>query len=201
MAVQKRMSSFVNSEALNVLVILMPKTSMNAKAEKSPYGLYEMPSRASTLSSRFVEEPMNGGPLMAIAKTSTRSNSTIKPITGVPKVCHSTLESCKEKTNDCSGHGSCYKKRAGSNSCFACGCTPQKQTFLHGPQNRTGVRLVYWGGAACQKKDVSGAFWLISIFTIVMVGLVSWSIGLMYSIGEEKLPGVIGAGVSSNKAR
>jgi hypothetical protein len=30
-----------------------------------------------------------------------------------------------------------------------------------------------------------------------MVGIIGWSIGMMYSIGEEKLPGVIGAGVSS----
>jgi len=30
-----------------------------------------------------------------------------------------------------------------------------------------------------------------------MIGLVGWGIGLLFSIGEEKLPGVIGAGVSS----
>ena len=29
----------------------------------------------------------------------------------------------------------------------------------------------------------------------------SWAIGMMFSVGEEKLPGVIGAGVSSGKSR
>jgi len=32
-----------------------------------------------------------------------------------------------------------------------------------------------------------------------MMGLVGWAIGMIFSIGEEKLPGVIGAGVSSNR--
>ncbi len=118
-------------------------------------------------------------------------------------MCYSSHESCTEKTNSCSGHGKCYKKRGevGKNACFACGCTAQKETFLFGPQNKTGVRITYWGGAACQKKDVSSPFWLIGGFTVVLVGLISWGIGMMYSIGEEKLPGVIGAGVSSNRAR
>jgi hypothetical protein len=31
------------------------------------------------------------------------------------------------------------------------------------------------------------------------MGLVGWGIGMLFSIGEEKLPGVIGAGVSSNR--
>lgn len=86
-----------------------------------------------------------------------------------------------------------------SRACFTCGCVPQNVTFkLEG--NRTGSNIIYWGGSACQKKDVSGPFWLIAIFSVVMVGLISWAIGLLYSIGEETLPGVIGAGVSS-KAR
>lgn len=202
------MALFVEQDALNVMVVLMPKSSVASKASKHPYGIYEMPDQTQkNLGRRHggVEEPMNGASMLAATKPnrapSTRSNSTIKPITGVPKVCHTSLESCTKKTNDCSGHGSCYQKRAGSNACFACGCRSQNITFIHGPQNRTGVRLAYYGGAACQKEDISGPFWLISIFTIVMVGLVSWSIGLMYSIGEETLPGVIGAGVSTNRAR
>ena len=71
------------------------------------------------------------------------------------------------------------------------------ETFKYDDGKRTGWTLQSWGGSACHKKDVSGPFWLIAIFSIVMAGLVSWAIALMYSIGEEKLPGVIGAGVSS----
>jgi 1,4-dihydroxy-2-naphthoate octaprenyltransferase len=48
----------------------------------------------------------------------------------------------------------------------------------------------------CQKKDVSVPFWLLAGFTIGIIGVVTFAIGLLYSIGEEKLPGVIGAGVS-----
>ena len=189
---------------MNIVVVHIPKSSVASKAKSSPYGTYDMPGQAA-LGRRYVEEPLNGSPVKAPSKPNrapvTVSNSTSKPITGVPPVCYSSLDSCTEKTNGCSGHGTCYQKRAGKKACFACGCKAEKQTFLHGPENRTGIRHVYWGGAACQKKDVSGPFWLISIFSVVMVGLVSWSIGLMYSIGEEKLPGVIGAGVSTNKAR
>jgi 1,4-dihydroxy-2-naphthoate octaprenyltransferase len=46
---------------------------------------------------------------------------------------------------------------------------------------------------------VSVPFWLFFGFTVIMVGILSMSIGLLYSIGEEKLPGVIGAGVSRSK--
>ena len=189
----------------------MPDTSRLSKSKKNPYGSYQIPSRAH-LAPRQFEEPMND-----LAATSTKAKSsesatatstassvpTFSPITGIPPLCYASLDACTNKTNQCSGHGACYKKRGaeGKDACFTCGCKAQKETFLHGPNNRTGVRLTYWGGSACQKKDVSGPFWLIAIFTVVMVGLVSWAIGLIFSIGEEKLPGVIGAGVSSNRAR
>lgn len=48
---------------------------------------------------------------------------------------------------------------------------------------------------------MSTAFWLIATSSIVMAGLVGWAIGMLFSVGEEKLPGVIGAGVSSNRAK
>lgn len=82
-------------------------------------------------------------------------------------------------------------------ACYACGCVYTEENFLEGESKRPAYRITYWGGAACQKKDVSGPFWLFATFTVVMIGLVSWAIGLLFSIGEEKLPGVIGAGVPS----
>lgn len=190
---------------MNVIVVVMPANS----TAKSIYGSYDMPNHAAAVR-RQVEEPMSESFQNSPEKTQREpqklavSNATDEPITGVPPVCYSTLDSCSSKTNNCSGHGKCFKKRAGvsgKDACFACGCTAQNQTFLHGPDKRTGNRIIYWGGAACQKQDVSGPFWLISIFTVVLVGLISWSIGLMYSVGEEKLPGVIGAGVSNNRAK
>jgi hypothetical protein len=169
-----------------------------------------MPNQKA-LNSRQFEEPMaepstSTPDKAAVEVPHALSNSTKKfpPILGVPPVCYSTLDSCTEKTNHCSGHGKCFKKRSaagGKDACFACGCVAQNQTFTHGPQNRTGVRITYWGGAACQKQDISSQFWLIALFSIVIVGVVAWAIGMLYSVGEEKLPGVIGAGVASNRAR
>jgi len=51
----------------------------------------------------------------------------------------------------------------------------------------------------CQKEDISTQFWLIAGFTITIIGAVTFAIGLLFSVGEEKLPGVIGAGVSRSK--
>lgn len=47
--------------------------------------------------------------------------------------------------------------------------------------------------------DVSVPFWLFAGFTLLMIGVLSLSIGLLFSVGEEKMPGVLGAGVSRSK--
>ena len=60
---------------------------------------------------------------------------------------------------------------------------------------------MYWGGAACQKKDVSAPFFLLAGLTIALVGVVSWGIGLLMSVGQEELPSVIGAGVAGPRAQ
>jgi hypothetical protein len=136
--------------------------------------------------------------------SNSSDDPTFEPITGVPPLCHSSLDACNNATNNCSGHGSCYKKSGNAkdvgdapSACFTCGCNPTNVTFTYADGTKKGVTLQYWGGSACQKKDVSGPFWLITIFTVVIIGVVGWAIGLLFSIGEEKLPGVIGAGVSS----
>lgn len=45
------------------------------------------------------------------------------------------------------------------------------------------------------------SFWLIAGFTVALVAAVSWGVGLLYSIGQEELPSVIGAGVAGPKAQ
>jgi len=130
------------------------------------------------------------------------NNSTNEPqeLLPVPPSCYTSLNDCNNKTNTCSGHGECYRKwgSEGKPSCFACNCIPEWVYFNEGNNSaKPYKRIDYWGGGACQKRDVSGPFWLISIFTVVLIGVVSWAIGMMFAIGEEKLPGVIGAGVSS----
>lgn len=44
-------------------------------------------------------------------------------------------------------------------------------------------------------------FWLLAGFSVVLVAAVSWGVGLLWSIGEEELPSVIGAGVAGPRAK
>jgi hypothetical protein len=203
---RERLMSFAKRQELNVIVVLMPESSRTAKSSPKPYGSYAMPSQAQVGRRQDAEEPMTEAApvsspspisqskqVLADNSTSDRLNLT------VPGACYSTLEACNDWTNSCSGHGECYKKSGkdgGRPSCFACKCGYTEDHFLQGDDKVPSYRVIYWGGAACQKKDVSGPFWLFAIFTVVMVGLVSWAIGMLFSIGEEQLPGVIGAGVS-----
>ena len=184
----------------------MPEVSSTKNSK--PYGSYEMPSQAP-LSRRQAEEPITDLPAASstVFKSkqvlSSNTSEPFEPITGVLPVCHTSQNSCVSSTNNCSGHGHCSLKSGSakgedaSRVCYACECEPTEDHFLEGENGQPAYRIIYWGGAACQKKDVSGPFWLFAIFTVVMVGLVGWAIGMLFSVGEEKLPGVIGAGVSS----
>ena len=113
---------------------------------------------------------------------------------GLP-ACFNTLSNCAAQTGNCSGHGDCIAKGKG---CYTCKC---KATLVR-PVNESesyGPRTAHWGGRACQKEDVSVPFWLLTGFTIAILGVVSFAIGLLFSVGEEPLPGVIAAGVSRTK--
>ena len=63
------------------------------------------------------------------------------------------------------------------------------------------VKTTQWGGPACQKKDVSVPFFLLAGFTIAILATVTWAVGLLFSVGQEKLPSVIGAGVAGPRAQ
>ncbi|KAG5977150.1 hypothetical protein E4U55_007022 [Claviceps digitariae] len=110
--------------------------------------------------------------------------------------CYESLSACNEATRNCTGHGTCKDKYASGDgnkaaaSCFACHCQATREE---------GKGVKHWGGPSCAKQDVSVPFWLFAGFTLAMVGILSMSVGLLYGVGEEKLPGVIGAGVSRNK--
>ena len=203
MAAQERLIRFARNNEMNVIVIFMPDSNSSPKTENA-YGSYEMPSQVTIGRRQVVEEPMSSSAAFKTKQVMTANTSQpAEPITGVLPVCHSSLDGCMSLTNNCSGHGECYMKYGpaegedASPACYTCGCVPTKEEVFLGGDKTPVVKITYWGGPACQKKDVSGPFWLFAIFTVVMIGLVSWAIGLLFSIGEEKLPGVIGAGVSS----
>ncbi|KAI1374253.1 hypothetical protein F4677DRAFT_426584 [Hypoxylon crocopeplum] len=117
---------------------------------------------------------------------------------GILPSCFTSHNACVSATGSCSGHGQCVDKWASigsdDNSCFYCRCMLTNETDADG---RTGV--YHWGGSACHKRDISTPFWLFAGVTITLVATVAFSIGLLFSVGEEKLPGVIGAGVSRSK--
>ena len=64
-----------------------------------------------------------------------------------------------------------------------------------------GTQTTRWAGTACQKKDVSSGFFLLAGLSIALVGMATWGVGLMCSIGQEELPSVIGAGVAGPRAQ
>ncbi|KAK0668209.1 hypothetical protein QBC41DRAFT_226787 [Cercophora samala] len=138
--------------------------------------------------------------------TPTRSANIQIQKKAIP-ACFLSLDACKEATNDCSGHGTCVNKFGTGNAtasdaraCFTCKC--MATVVRRGDEPGTsGKKTVHWGGNMCQKKDVSVPFWLITGFTITIVGAVTFAIGLLFSVGQEQLPGVIGAGVSRGASK
>lgn len=111
--------------------------------------------------------------------------------------CFKSEESCNTGTNNCSEHGNCVNKYAkadgseGKEVCYVCHC-------LSTVDDKTGS-LTHWAGPTCAKQDISVSFWLFAGFTLLMVLVLSMSIGMLFNVGEQKLPGVIGAGVSRTK--
>lgn len=175
----------------------MPSGSKNSKrSATSLYGSYNKPLRT--------RQEQSEEPLAAPSTASSPSSPEVLPLQaaasplprGVLPVCHPTLQSCITATNNCSGHGTAYRKSSGGIDCFACKCS---KTVLTDEDGR--VKTVYWGGPACQKKDISVPFFLLAGLTIGLVGVVTWGVGLMASIGQEELPSVIGAGVAGPRAQ
>lgn len=188
-------------------VILMPSRSKNAKRTANPYGSYKVPNDNLEARQAQAEEPLSlvhspaASPPVSdkpsLHKQQGSKYPTVRKAT-LP-ICHSTETSCMAATGNCSGHGTCYKKHNGTSSdsddkgCWACGCDKE------GTERNN--RTIHWGGPACSKEDISSPFFLLAGLTIGLVAAISWGVGLMYSIGQEDLPSVIGAGVAGPTAR
>ncbi|PNP58734.1 hypothetical protein THARTR1_01750 [Trichoderma harzianum] len=136
----------------------------------------------------------------AVQPTSPAQNTLRAPAGRIP-ACFDSLDSCVSKTGNCSQQGECLNKYASADAgalasgrapvCFACHCLSTR-TEENGP-------LTHWAGPTCAKKDISVPFWLFAGFTLLMLGTISLSVTMLYNVGDEKLPGVIGAGVSKSK--
>lgn len=192
------MFKLVKKANLDVTILLVAEnadrtpTGVFKTKQAYPWGKYLSPGAKDEYEKRQFEAPMADAVADKLFGNSAEATPASSPLRRIPLVCHASLDACNNATNACSGHGECYRKYGpvsgdSGPTCFACAC---KATY----NKASGT--TYWGGAACQKRDISAQFWIIAGFSLLLIGLVSWAIGMMFSIGNEKLPGVIGAGVA-----
>lgn len=195
-------------------IVMMPASSSHTKRAANPWGTYELPS---------LREARRENPEMILSSNAAPSTSPAPPVTdledfpvivnqasnesavrGILPSCFDTLSACQKRTHNCSSHGECklLHKGRGSGSerqtldCYGCACSPTIQHVDEDKGMESKRKVTYWGGPACQKKDISVQFWLFVAVGVVLAFLVSSGIGMLYSMGSEELPSVIGAGVS-----
>lgn len=185
-----------------VTVVLMPPASPHSKRSANPYGSYrrapipEARREATEALLSLSASTPSSGPHTSDAEdvVSIQQEDDKSAIRGILPKYYKSNATCQEKTRDCSGHGWCAELRKGA---FGCKCVP---TIVHVGEDHgmeEGKRQVtYWGGPACQKRDISTPFWLFAGSGVLLAFLISAGIGLLYSMGSEELPSVIGAGVS-----
>ena len=144
---------------------------------------------------RQVDQAIPGGQTSAPA-SSTPENTVFYASRAAIPSCFSSQDSCVSGTGNCSSHGKCQNKYAnpdgseGKEVCYTCHCLSTA--------SESGS-IIHWAGPMCTKEDISVPFWLFAGFTIAMVSILYMAVAMLYSVGEEKLPGVIGAGVSKSK--
>ena len=185
---------------MSLTIAVFPPASKHSKRSLDAYGKRDF---------RQSEAPMtvtvpSSGSFKSSAETEpedsvgTFANTTV--VKGILPSCFSNLHACQTTTANCTGHGACFLKYKGDShdkrECWSCGC---KATVVVDAQGRK--TTTNWGGPACQKTDISVPFWIITGFTILLVATITWAIGLLYTMGDEELPSVIGAGVSGPRPK
>lgn len=192
---------------LDITVVAMPPSSANTKRRVvSPYGIYTVPPTVEARRNRqnpeallsFTPEPSTSPKAeypdledFPVFTSDKKSNGTVR---GILPPFFNSLASCEKITLNCSGHGECKLLHKAQDKTqqdrFGCACSP---TIIGKGISR---KVTDWAGPACQKKDISTPFWLFVGTGVMLAFLISTIIGMMYSIGSEELPSVIGAGVS-----
>lgn len=195
---------------LDITVVTMPASSANTKRRVvSSYGKYDMPSTLEARRNRqnpeallsLTPEPSTSAQSETPADledfpvfTSSNKKKSNGTVRGILPPFFNTLAACEKLTLNCSGHGECKLLHKAQDKTqqdrFGCACAPT----ISGKGNTR--KVTHWGGPACQKKDISTPFWLFVGTGVMLAFLISTIIGMMYSIGSEELPSVIGAGVS-----
>ncbi|KAF2705169.1 hypothetical protein K504DRAFT_460434 [Pleomassaria siparia CBS 279.74] len=204
------MASFKRGEAgFPITVVMMPSSSGKSKCAEHPYGTYDMPS-ILVPRGEPTEAPMS---LSNVASTTPNIPSNLEdfpvimqindttPVLGILPACFSSQALCISSTKNCSSHGSCgilhkgTEGKDGVRACWGCACIPTvKIVSEKGMEEKR--QVTYWGGPACQKMDISVPFFLFLTIGVLLAGLISAAIGMMFNMGNQELPSVIGAGVS-----
>ncbi|WWC61880.1 uncharacterized protein I303_104465 [Kwoniella dejecticola CBS 10117] len=87
--------------------------------------------------------------------------------------CYTSNETCSEST-ECNGRGVCaLKAKNEKGECWGCKC-------------RSG-----YAGVECQKDDYSTPFIILIFSSVLLVAVAVGSIGLLYTVGETKLPSTL----------
>ncbi|KAJ5612409.1 hypothetical protein N7510_005603 [Penicillium lagena] len=178
----------------------LTKLSSSGKQEITALILPRRNDSEHKLARRGISNMLSRAPNPIQPRAVRRSAQDLSVPSTLTPVCHASNSSCVEATNNCSGHGHCYKKSGSGNSgagdsCYACRCT---ETVVKKDDGTT--ETIQWGGSACQKRDISSPFFLIAGVSILVVAMVSSAIGMLFSVGQQELPSVIGAGVGGTKA-
>ncbi|KAL1850799.1 hypothetical protein Plec18170_006633 [Paecilomyces lecythidis] len=185
------LSSFAAKSEQETTVLLLPLTDGTTKQKRN--ARYE--AKENTLKPASQQAASSKSSDLHTSRYESSVPSTLMP------VCYLSESACVESTNNCSGHGQCYRKygskdESSRGDCYACKCVETKE------KNKDGsVRTVQWGGPACQKKDVSTPFFLLAGITVGIVFAVASGIGMLFSVGQQELPSVIGAGVGAPRAQ
>ena len=183
-----------------------PSLSSLKRLSSSPYGTYDVPPTVQRRA-HALEEPLTAHAVQPLSSKQSHPAlaQTVKTSVthkGILPLCQPSKEKCMVATNNCSGHGTPYRKPVdpsanSAKECWSCRCENTVRTDKDGNV----IKTTRWGGPACQKKDVSVPFFLLAGFAVALAATVSWGIGLLYSMGQEDLPSVIGAGVTGPRAQ
>jgi len=200
------LARLASEEMLVATVVLMPLEHHCSKQSKNHYNV-KRAQPAAKMRRQESEEPLEvtsnetTSPSQTTASFSPAQATGTLPLGPIP-TCFATESDCVKGTNNCTGHGVCSLKynltteNGMPNNCFGCICSADVITNPDGSQ-----RTTRFGGGACQKKDIVAPFWLLTGTTIFFISIISFAVGLLYTMGNAELPSVIGAGVSGPRPK
>jgi hypothetical protein len=182
------LSHLLATQGVESTILLLPSTLAQSTPKPAHAHIRRQEETPFTLRPEGHDTP-------SVALASNKTTNATHPLADNLPECFESAAKCTNDTNACSGHGSCRKVRE---KCYRCACTP---TIVSQEKDGSRKKTIAWGGAACEKKDVSVPFVLFASFGVAMAALVAGGIAMLFNMGSETLPSVLSAGVSGPTAR